>query len=48
MEGKRGLLARINDEKKVSKTYTDSIQLDADKFYADAFMLMEEAKEKKS
>ena len=43
----RGLLARINDEKKESKRYTDAIQIDAEKVYSDAFELMEEAKEKK-
>ena len=44
MAEKRGLLARINDEKKESKSYTDNIQLDAEKVYSDAFLLMEEAK----
>ena len=47
MAEKRGLLARINDEKKESKSYNDSILLDSEKFYSDAFVLMEEAKEKK-
>ena len=44
---KRGLLARINDEKKEPKRYNDAIHLDAEKVYSDAFVLMEEAKEKK-
>ena len=44
---KEGLLARINDEKKESKRYTDDIHIDAEKFYSDAFVLMEETKEKK-
>ena len=30
---KRGLLARINDEKKESKRYTDAIYIDAEKVY---------------
>ena len=47
MAEKRGLLARINDDKKESKRYTDAIQIDAEKVYSDAFVLMEEAKEKK-
>ena len=47
MAENRGLLARINDEKKESKRYTDAIQLDAEKVYSDAFVLMQEAKEKK-
>ena len=47
MAEKRGLLTRINDDKKESKRYTDSIQLDAEKLYSDAFVLMEEEKEKK-
>ena len=47
MAEKRDLLARINDEKKWSKRYTDSIQLDADKEYSDDFVLIEEAEEKK-
>ena len=40
MAGKRGFLDRINDEKNESKNYTDAIQLDAEKVYSDAFMLM--------
>ena len=48
MAEKRGLLDRINDKKKESKRYTDSILLDAEKVYSDAFVLMEEAKDKKS
>ena len=44
---KRGLLDRINDEKKESKRYTDDILHDAEKLYSDAFVLMEEAKENK-
>ena len=47
MEEKRGLLARINDNKKESKRYTDAILLGAKKLYSDAFVLMEEANEKK-
>ena len=47
MAENRGLLDIINDEKKVSKGYTDDILLDAEKVYSDAFVLMEEAKEKK-
>ena len=37
----------INDEKKGSKRYTDDIQIDAEKGYSDAFVLMQEAKENK-
>ena len=48
MAEKRGILDRINDEKKESKRYTDAIQIYAEKVYSDAFVLMEEAKEKKS
>ena len=47
MVEKRGILARINDEKKESKRYTDDVQLDAEKVYSGAFVLMEEAKDKK-
>ena len=47
MAEKRGLLSRINDEKKESKRYTDAILLDADKVYSDDFVLMEEANDKK-
>ena len=47
MAEKRGLLARINDEKKESKRYTYDILLDAEKLYSYTFVLMEEAKEKK-
>ena len=47
MAEKRGLLARINDDKKESKFYTDSILLDAEKVYSDTFLFMEEAKENK-
>ena len=47
MAEKRCILDRINDEKKVSKRYTDAIQLDAEKVYSGAFVLMEEAKDKK-
>ena len=47
MEEKRGLLDRINDEKKESKRYTDDIQIDAEKLYSDAFVLMEKGKENK-
>ena len=47
MAEKRDLLARINDEKKESKRYTDAILLDAEKVYSDDFVLMEELKEKK-
>ena len=47
MAEKRGLLARINDEKKESNRYTDAIHIDAEKVYSDAFVLLEEAKEKK-
>ena len=43
----RGLLARINDEKKESKRYTDAILLDSEKLYSNDFVFMEEAKEKK-
>ena len=42
----RGLLDRINNEKNESKRYTDAIQIDAEKVYSDAFVLMDEAKEK--
>ena len=42
MAEKRGLLARINDEKNESKGYNDAIQIDAEKVYSDAFLLMEE------
>ena len=48
MAEKRGLLARINDEKKESKRYNNAILVDAEKVYSDAFVLMEEANEKKS
>ena len=47
MEEKRGFLDRINDEKKESKRYTDAILIDAEKVYSYAFVLMEEAREKK-
>ena len=47
MAEKRGLLDRINEEKKESKRYTDAILLDTEKVYSDVFVLMEEAKEKK-
>ena len=47
MKEKRGLLAKIIDEKKESKRYTDAILLDAEKVYAVAIVLMEEEKEKK-
>ena len=47
MAEKRGLLDRINDEKRESKGYTDAILFDAEKVYSDAFVLMEEAKENK-
>ena len=47
MAEKRCILDRINDEKRESKRYTDTIQLDAEKVYPDDFVLMEEAKEKK-
>ena len=40
MTEKRGLLARINYEKNESKSYTDAIQLDAEKVYSYAFVLM--------
>ena len=43
---KRGLLAIINDEKKESKIYTYAIQIEAEKVYSEAFVLIEEAKEK--
>ena len=33
----RGLLARINNDKKESKRYTDAILIDAEKMYSDAF-----------
>ena len=45
MAEKRGLLARINDEKKKSKMYNDSILLDSEKVYSDAFVLMKEENE---
>ena len=35
-----GLLARINNEEKESKRYTDSIQIGAEKLHSDAFVLM--------
>ena len=44
---KRGLLARISDEKKESKSYTDAILFDAEKVYSNEFLLVEEGKEKK-
>ena len=47
MAEKRGLLDRINDKKKESKSYTDAILLDDEKVYSYAFVLMEEAKDKK-
>ena len=47
MEEKRGLLDRINDDKKESKMYTYAILLDAEKVYSGAFVLIEEAREKK-
>ena len=47
MAEKRGLLDRINDEKKESKRYTDAIQINAEKVYSDALVLIQEAKEKK-
>ena len=47
MAEKRGLLARINDDKKESKRYTDAIQIDAYKVYSYAFVLIEETREKK-
>ena len=47
MAEKIGLLARIDDEKKDSKRYTDAILIDAEKVYAGDFVLMEEAKENK-
>ena len=40
MAENRGLLDRINDKKKESKRYTDDIQLDAEKLYSYAFVLM--------
>ena len=43
MAEKRGILDRINDEKKESKKYTDAILLDTEKVYSDAFVLMEYA-----
>ena len=43
MAENRGLLARINNDKKESKRYTDAILIDAEKMYSDAFVLMEEA-----
>ena len=48
MAENRGLLARINNDKKESKRYTDAILIDAEKMYSDAFVLMEEAKEMKT
>ena len=36
MAEKRGLLDRINDEKKESKRYTDAIQIDSEIVYSDA------------
>ena len=47
MAEKRGLLARINDEKKGSKRYTDAILLDDEKVYSYDFVLKEEATENK-
>ena len=47
MAENRGLLDIINDDKKESKSYTDTILLDDEKVYSYAFVLMEEAKEKK-
>ena len=47
MAEKRGLLDRINNDKKESKRYTDAIHIDAEKLYSDACVLMQEAKEKK-
>ena len=47
MEEKRGLLDLINYEKKEPKNYTDSILLDAERMYSDAFVLIEKIKEKK-
>ena len=44
MAEKRGLQAIINDEKKESKMNTRAIQLDAEKVYSNAFVLLEEAK----
>ena len=44
MSENRGLLDIINDEKKESKRYTDAIQIDAEKVYSNAFVLMQEAK----
>ena len=44
MEEKRDILARINDQKKESKSYNDAILLDAEKVYSDEFVLMEEAR----
>ena len=44
---KRVILARIIDEKKESKRYTDAILIDTEKVYSDAFLLMEDAKKKK-
>ena len=41
MAEKRGLLDRINDDKKESKRYTDTILLNAEKVYSCAFVLME-------
>ena len=45
MAEKRVLFSRMNDGEKESKSYTDAIHIDAEK--VDAFVLMEEAKEKK-
>ena len=47
MAEKRGLLARIDDDKKESKRYTDAIQIDSEELYSDDFVLMYEAKDKK-
>ena len=47
MAEKRGILARINYEKKESKRYTDAIHIDAEKVYSDSFVLTQEAKENK-
>ena len=46
MSEKRGLLDIINDEKKESKIYTYAIHIEAEKVYSEAFVLIEEAKEK--
>ena len=48
MAKNRDILAIINDEEKDSRRYTGSIQIDSDKVYSDSFVLMEEAKEKKT